>query len=150
MKYIKTFEKLRVGNQKELNSALLKYSRVKESLQLIRSLIFKGADVNCKNSIGSTPLLIASQAHFYSAIKLLIEKGADVYAIDKYGNNALILLVSSNKFINSTKECIDLLIEKDIDLAQTNYQDKDAFLLQTKAVEYMNYYYTKDVVVSRT
>jgi len=78
MKYIKTYEKLRLGTQKDFNNALLKYCRKKESLQLIRSLLYKGADINCKDSQGLTPLLIASNSRFYSAVKLLIEKGASL------------------------------------------------------------------------
>lgn len=137
MKYIQTYEKLRIGNQKDLDIALLKYCKVKESLGLIRSLIAKGANVNCKNSIGSTPLLVAAQAQFCSAVKILIEKGAYVHATDNYGNNALIFLMNSHKFGDSKKECIDLLIKKNIDLAQTNHLDRDIFFNQNEAAEYI-------------
>lgn len=137
MKYIQTYEKLRIGNQKDLNAALLKYCKVKESLGLIRSLIAKGANVNCKNSIGSTPLLVAAQSLFFSALKLLVEKGADVNATDNYGNNAIMFIVHQNRFFFGMKECIDLLIKNDIDLFQTNYQNRDTFFFQNQATDYI-------------
>ena len=135
MKYIKTYEKLRLGNQKDLNNALLKYCRVKESLQLIRSLLYKGADINCKDLQGLTPLLIASNSRFYSAVKLLIEKGADVNATDSYGNNAIIFLTITEKIGNKIRECVDLLIEKDIDLTQSNKNTRrDVFSIGGKLI----------------
>lgn len=121
------FEKVRLNNQKDLNDALLRYSRQKESLSLIRKLLYLGADVNCRNTQKMTPLLIAASSHFYSAVKLLIEKGADVNAVDGFGNNALMLLAFNSRFGDKVRECIDLLIENGIDLTHTDDKGIDIF-----------------------
>jgi ankyrin repeat protein len=130
MKYIKTFEKLRLDTQKDLDSNLLKYSRIKESLQLIRELIIKGANVNCRDGRDRTPLIYAASKNFTSAIKLLVENGADVNAEDDDGNTALLYIAGFFTIKSSLKTTIDILIQNDVDLNHTNKAGRDAISMR--------------------
>ena len=127
MKYIKTFEKLRLVTQKDLNENLLNYSKSKKSLQLIRDLIERGANVNCRDGRKRTPLIIASSVGFYSGIRLLIENGANVNAVDDDGNTALIFIGSKYNIGPAMKSTIDLFIQNGVDLNHTNERGIDAF-----------------------
>ena len=139
MKYIKTFEKLQLNNQSQLNTALLKYAKVKESLELLRGLIIKGANVNCKDIVGRTPLMIASAAGFYRAVELFIKKGADVNYVDSIGNTALLYFVSK-RFGISYKKCLDLFIENNIDLSHENSRGFDVFSVASFNAEKLTNY----------
>lgn len=52
-------------------------------------LLENGVDVNVKNKISVTPLMIASKESNFKSVKLLIEHGADVNAVDENGRTAL-------------------------------------------------------------
>jgi ankyrin repeat protein len=58
-------------------------------LDIIKSLLDHGADVNAKGSGGFTPLMNATLASHSERIKLLISRGADVNARDDSGKTAL-------------------------------------------------------------
>jgi len=50
--------------------------------ETLRYLIEKGADVDARNEIGDTPLLLAASYGNVEIVKLLLTKGADVNAVD--------------------------------------------------------------------
>lgn len=133
MRYLKTYEKIIKETELGVKSALLNYSRKKESLSLIRELVFlaknkySGRPLEYTDSNGRTPLLIAALYGFLSAVQLLIENGSNIKVVDKGGNNLFILLVNSSKFGDSLKKCIDFLMTKDIDISHKNYKGEDAF-----------------------
>lgn len=54
------------------------------------SLLINGADVNARDNIGCTPLMMAAALNSNAAVaELLLENGADLYAQDNQGWNAL-------------------------------------------------------------
>lgn len=57
--------------------------------EVVQLLIDKGADVNAKDNLGNTPLILASGKGLYGAAKLLIDSGANVNAKKHDRNSAL-------------------------------------------------------------
>jgi hypothetical protein len=56
----------------------------------VESLLSSGADINARDDLGCTPLMMAAAFNFNATIaELLLEKGADLYAQDNQGWNAL-------------------------------------------------------------
>jgi len=66
------------------------------STEIVKILLKKGADVNCKDVEGATPLIIASRTDNFKLVKLLISKGADVNAKDNLGTTALMYAAQNN------------------------------------------------------
>ena len=56
-----------------------------ETLELMKYLILKGADVNAKDSNGNTPLFIAYAVNNNDTVNLLIASGADVSIKNNFG-----------------------------------------------------------------
>ena len=56
---------------------------------IIRELIERSADVNVRNELGHTPLVIACYHGHYEIARLLLAAGANVNASDNGGNTAL-------------------------------------------------------------
>lgn len=77
--------------------------------EVLEWLIQKGADINCKNDYGVTPLIVASIHNNLGAVKLLVSYGADLEL--KY--------VLSKAKPDLTKTALQLAIEKEnVDIAQ--------------------------------
>lgn len=70
-------------------------------------LIENGANVNCLNKKGETPLMLAVKKHDMDAVKLLIEKNAKVNIVDQAGQTPLHWAVE-RRFNN----IIELLLKK--------------------------------------
>ena len=87
------------------------------SLDRVKLLLKKGADVNMQNLLGETPLITASRRGNYEVVKLLIENGAKV---DLQKNAGLSALMSASE--NGHCEVAKLLIENG---AKVDMQDND-------------------------
>ena len=76
--------------------------------RIIETLLNAGADIECRNYIGETPLLMAINGNPNAKLAVaLITNGADVNARDYQGNSALILAEKEKR-----KYLVKLLIEK--------------------------------------
>jgi ankyrin repeat protein len=73
----------------EWNEKLLDYSW-RGDLNVVIECIEKGADVNCRNNDGNTPLMWSSYYGHLEIVKVLIENGADMNCKDNDGNTLLI------------------------------------------------------------
>ncbi len=102
-------------NQKEKNFGRTPlFSGVEgNQIEVIQILLNYDADVNFKDELGATPLLVANNKE---VLKILLENGADIDAVDEYGQNALFGLLIGERY-----ECIKYLLEKGI---QVNIKDK--------------------------
>ena len=59
--------------------------------EIAEMLIKKGANINVRDRLGYTPLLLSLSGGVAGIAELLIERGADVYALTRGGENALSL-----------------------------------------------------------
>ena len=59
------------------------------SLEVVKVLIDRGADVNAKDEKGETTLMYAARSGNLEVVKFLVDKGADVNAKDSNGATAL-------------------------------------------------------------
>ncbi|GEM_PF-3407594 len=62
----------------------------------VKFLISKGADIDSKDDLGSTPLFCAAESGSIEVVKFLILQGADINIIDKEGNTALRMAIKRN------------------------------------------------------
>ncbi|MEM9569377.1 MAG: ankyrin repeat domain-containing protein [Bacteroidota bacterium] len=59
-------------------------------LELVKSLIEQGADVNAVDAVfWRTPLNVSAKAGHFDVVKYLVKKGADVHYKDRTGQTAL-------------------------------------------------------------
>lgn len=93
-----------------LYPTLLDSRKVKESTEIARLLIEKGADVNAMNYDGERPLHIASLYGNVEIVKLLIDRGADVNCINPESETPL-----HKAARNGNIEIIKLLLAKKAD-----------------------------------
>jgi len=62
----------------------------------VRMLIFKGADVNCRDRFGNTPLINAAMRGSAEMVSLLLEYRADHGLTNNFGLNALMVAVDKH------------------------------------------------------
>jgi len=105
-----------------------------DSLDMVSSLLEKGADVNIKDDYtGESALMWAAAVGNLDMVKLLIEKKADVNARDSSANTALICLVNGQRLEKSNKQnslgIAKLLINKGIDINAVNNGGLNALMV---------------------
>jgi len=83
----------------------------------VKGALNEGANVNAKNDVGMTPLILASLSN-KEIVELLIEKGANVNAKGNEGFTALMMAV-----INGNSEIVELLVGKGADVSVRNDRD---------------------------
>ena len=67
------------------------------NIQSIKDLLVEGEDINFKNKLGFTCLMVASHCLFNTeTVKLLLENGADPFIKDQKGKYALDFCVTEN------------------------------------------------------
>ena len=59
------------------------------SVEQLKNILGRGADVNAMNGNGETALMLASWAGDVKCVRFLLSKGAAVYAVTRYGTTAL-------------------------------------------------------------
>lgn len=64
--------------------------------KLVKKLIYYGANVNAKNRLGITPLMLATERGDCCIIRMLLEAGADIDAQNIFGKTALNLANEEN------------------------------------------------------
>ncbi|SCZ87032.1 ankyrin repeat domain-containing protein [Nitrosomonas mobilis] len=88
-----------------LTTALLYSNGVptnEESLEIVKALLAKGADVNAKDKYGKTALMLATGSRDKKIVQALLEAGAQVKDKDKYGQTAAFAL--DERYGNNTPE----------------------------------------------
>lgn len=91
------------------------------SVDLVESLIKRGAKVNLTNKKGQTPLHAAAISNKNFVISLLLKNSAKINAADNQGNTPLMLAASENR-----KEAVMLLLSKGADRKLRNKNGEDA------------------------
>ena len=117
------------------------------NLRIAKFLIENGADINCRNEFGDTPLMVACQYKNLEAVKFLIENDADIHAKDNFDNTALNKAYSTiNSFKQDNKESyeiIDFLKSKGATMLSCNdylkgLTQKDKDLIYKRAEDRIN------------
>jgi outer membrane protein assembly factor BamB len=94
------------------------------NIELVKSLISSGADVNTPNIWGWTPLYIASGTGKKDIVKLLVTEGADVNAPNKTGETPLHFAVS-----NGQRDIVELLLDHGADMNVKNNSGQSPLFL---------------------
>jgi ankyrin repeat protein len=79
----------------------LMYAAALGSLDTMRLLLDKGADVNAKSAAGATALMWAAADP--GKVKLLVERGADVTVVSESGRTALLLAAMSDQSADTVR-----------------------------------------------
>ena len=90
-----------------------------KSLEEIKQLLKKGADVNASNKYGDTALMVAVYAGYMEVVKYLIDNGADFEAKDKDGQTALMWAAEHGHL-----EMVKYLVKIGADVHQKNKEGK--------------------------
>lgn len=105
---------------KVTGDALIKASS-KGNVNIIRSLVEHGADVNYKETLGYFPLMEAAACGHFDAVKYLVEHGAKINEQPKYGVSSLASAASSGY-----ADIVKYLIEKGADVNLKNKYNRTA------------------------
>ena len=63
--------------------------KLRDDVRFVERLLKAGADINKRDSLGRTPLSLASIPNHYRTVKYLLEYGADIEAKDAFGHSPL-------------------------------------------------------------
>ncbi len=92
------------------------HNAVKEkNLELVRSLIENGADVNKANEKDETPLKMAIEANYSRTVKVLIKNGADVNKANEQGE-----ILLHRAITNNNTAIVRLLIKAGVNVNEAN------------------------------
>lgn len=95
---------------RDIDSDLFDAIQYNQGLEIIKTHLNNGADINCRNEFGDTPLMVACQYKNLEAVKFLIENDADIHAKDNFDNTALNKAYSTiNSFKQDNKESYELI-----------------------------------------
>lgn len=98
---------------------------VETDLEVVKYLVEKGADVNARDTIKSTPLLWASGFGKPETVEFLLSKGADVMAVDDNGWTALIWAAGLGQ-----PQTVEVLVKAKADINAADRQTGDTPLLR--------------------
>ena len=85
----------------------------------VKKVVETGGDINQKNDLGFTPLLIAVKENNLDIVKYLVSKGADLTLKNNRGFDALIIATNENHL-----EIVEYLLEKGADITTTDPRNK--------------------------
>jgi ankyrin repeat protein len=82
------------------------------SVTQVKSALQNGADVNAKDMIGLTPLMLASERGDFACVKFLVANGASINAkTDNFGDTALL-----DASMGGSVDCVRFIISKGANL----------------------------------
>jgi ankyrin repeat protein len=111
------------------NNALILTASIND-LEMLNSLIEKGADLNLQNNDGNTALMIASKLKNYEVVKALLNNNADISLVNNNRHSALTITKSKKikKFILNKMD--SLLIQACADSENLNYKFIESIIAQ--------------------
>eukprot|EP01035_Chromulina_nebulosa_P024875 gene24875-32405_t len=88
----------------------------------VKKNLDKGADIEFRDHVRYTPLILAASRGNAELVELLLSKGADIEASDMVGYTALLLAISRNYI-----EAVRILLEKKANIHAQNKDGKDGY-----------------------
>ncbi|KAH9487963.1 hypothetical protein Btru_066857 [Bulinus truncatus] len=99
---------------------------------IVLNILALNVDINCKDDIGNTPLMICAKNGYCDIARLLLINGANVQCVNENGDSPLILSVTKS----GSRDMIELLFAQEgIDKYHKNHQ---GYTFLKKAVEMMD------------
>lgn len=118
-------------NNDALNNELLETVVIAKKAKDIKDLILKGADVNCVNESGMTPLLLAAQYNSAVAVlNALIKNGAAIDVVEPEYKSTALHLAANN---NTNPKIISTLISNGCSLEEKNYLGETPLMMAVKS-----------------
>ncbi len=110
-----------------LNKKLLAAAISATKASEIKKLVEEGAEVNCHNEWGLSPVMLAAQYNHCVAItKALIDLGADIHEAEpKYRSNALHLAANNS----DNPKVVEVLLEAGANIDARNYLGETALIM---------------------
>ena len=99
-----------IAGEPSINQELL-WAAETGSLEQVKTLLSKGANINAKNEKGQTALMVAAWRKRLEIVRCLIDNGADVNATNQYGGTALM-----DAAMTGHLEVVKPLIDRGVDL----------------------------------
>lgn len=97
----------------------------RKNLQIVKSLLDAGAEINLSNDDGTTPLMYAVTSNSNNEIvKLMIERQVLINQINDKGENALIYAI---RYSSAPEETIKILLKGGIDINRRDVKGKTAY-----------------------
>ncbi len=87
---------------------------------LIKSIVRKGADVNLKNMLGTTPFMHAVYRRPLRTVEFLVDHGANIFTVNKYGDTPL--HSASGRYAEGRHNVVQILLKRGADPLQKNNQ----------------------------
>ena len=108
-----------VNHADENGMTALQWEAKKTYRDVVQALVDAGADIEAKNDMGRSPLLVACENGNISKVKMLVKAGAEVSTTDNQGNTCLILAAR----FGHTETVRYLVGLKDVDVNNTDKED---------------------------
>lgn len=110
----------------------------------VQNAIIEGADVNCKNVVGSTPLHLAVRYNSYEIVEILINSGANVNI--EHGEPPLVNAIDMGKI-----DIIRLLVDKGADINFVYYNGITPFThaLDLDSIEIAKFFISRGADVNQ-
>ena len=110
-------------------------ARAKPRIEIIKSLLDRGANVNIENVSGKTPIFYCNFNFSLELLDLLVKHGADINHTDKY-NNTILHDDFSNYTTRNFEEFLKVLISLGFDInSKNNLGHTPLYLCKNKYVE---------------
>jgi ankyrin repeat protein len=92
---------------------LLLHASSSGDINLAIAALGKGADPNCRDQVGNTPLMRATAHDDVEMLRLLVDAGADLNSVNEFGSTALIKAAIHDR-VNAAKELIRVGAKADL------------------------------------
>jgi ankyrin repeat protein len=109
---------------REKDTAIMKACRDCNTTEVVAFLLENGANINDRDTIDQTPLIIAAFNGCTDIVKMLLDSGADIGHRNDQGENALISAAQEGHI-----DTVKLLLEAGADVNQTNADGETALEL---------------------